>query len=418
MSFFHQKFLAIGFTTFIGLGMYANTSKVLAQENVSSIHYQSTDNHLLDTSDKVSSLSEQNQQKLFQSLNSIEQNEIQVAFSKGLYPNIQKHFTDLHIQYTNETKGSVAIKEQVWHGFHQDVACKIILAVNNQKGIPSLDMDEVAQHFNVSLNPNLSRLFVTFHEMAHCEANFAGKKGYHYQSITSSQAVLFDKALKQQSVVIGKHPLSEYFDETFADAYAFLALMKVTNFDKKTEIFLQNMATIRQEVADIQTEARGALYDPHGSEKGMTVLAQMAQDEQFKTLLMNDNDGSFIYELATTIASTHLNEIIASEDFEKVLKTKGSVDKVSEEVFNTVKEHIVFQEYKPLTAEMEMVAQKSTLEYDATLDDADNGLDLSNFKTATHQVIENLTHLSKISSNIEKIRQQSLANKSESDFKL
>jgi hypothetical protein len=410
MHFSNKHFLQIGLSAMMALGLGMQAHSVQAQEvnapsgvETSFIHYDANSNHITDFQGKVSEMPSEQRQVLYQNFDVIAQKELHQVLALGMYPHVAQNIDNLHFDYHDETVGSEAYNIPVWKGLHRETSCKVVLGLVNHQGTIALGFDDISEKLDVKIDPNMGRLFVTLHELAHCEADFAKHEGYHYQALDDNSVAQFDAYLdSHHDLQIGNNRLHDYFDETFADSYAALALLKVTNFERSSITFIQNMGSLRQELSDFQTQAHGMLDDPHTTEKSLMTITELAEDPQFINLLKNDTDGSFIYQVATTLASTHLNEIIASQDFSQIINgQKINLDSIDASSIQTIMKNTTFVEYKPVK------------DGDNQYDDPDNGLDLTNFKTATHLLLQNKN---KITQNIALMRQQSMATDNSNQY--
>lgn len=412
MSFSNKRFLQIGLSAVMALGfsMQANLGHAQENNNVADsgttyIHYEANSNHITDSNLPVSEMTSGQRKEIFQSFDNITQKEVKQLLASGLYPNVAKNLNNLHFDYQDEKVGSEAYNIPVWHGLHRETSCKVVLGLSNHNGIMALGFDDISQKLDLKLDPNMGRLFVMMHELGHCEADFAKQEGYHYDGLDAKSIAEFDAYLdSHDDMKIAKSRLHDYFDETFADSYAALGLLKATNFDRSSITFIQNIGSLRQELSDFQTQLNGMLDDPHTTEKSLMTITELAENPEFQQRLKNDTDGSFIYQVATTLASTHLNEIIASEDFAKIINgEKPYLDSNTSKTIQTIMTNVKFQEYKPENGDT-----------DADKDDPDNGLDLSNFKTATNSFTQNKAQ---IANNIAQMRAQSMASDNKNAIK-
>lgn len=332
----HMRFLKIGIGTLLALGVVSvfaqnipvdhthqvSNQVVMESHAQSGLQYNTTSNQILPSQGEISQFNETQGNALLDKVQKLVDNEYHNFVSQGLYPHVIKNQDRLLFSYENEKTGSEAFFVPMVDGETKTMACNIVLGVRNHQGVPTLDFDDIAQDFKVSLDPNLSRLFVEMHELAHCEANFIGHEGYIHTGFSQAQNNTWDSLIfDRQGMRIGKHTLHEYFDETYADTYAAVALLKVTHFNPQTVQFLEQIYSLRTNIANLYAQqGKSVFYDPHSSQKSLGVIIDLAKNNaQFKDMVIQDTYGKVPYAMATQLASNHIDELMASESFKDVL---------------------------------------------------------------------------------------------------
>jgi hypothetical protein len=347
----YMRFLNIGIGALLALGVGSVFAQNIQTDNhtvsnhnqiamQSGIQYNNNSNQILPAQGEISQFNETQSNALLTKVQALVGKEFHTFIAQGLYPHVVKNQDRLLFSYENEKTGSEAFFVPLIDGENKTMACNIVLGVRNHAGIPTLDFDDIAQDFKVSLDPNLSRLFVELHELAHCEANFIGHEGYVHSGFSQAQNSIWDSLIfDRQGMSIGKHTLHEYFDETYADSYAAVALLKITHFNEQTIQFLNQIYQLRTNIAQSYAQqGKSEFYDPHSSQKSLGSIVNLAQnDAQFKDMVMNDNHGQVAYAMATTLASNHIDELMASQSFQQILSQSSvEFDDDYQQTFNQI----------------------------------------------------------------------------------
>lgn len=273
--------------------------------------------------DKISEFDLPTQTQLLKLAVPILKEEFRIDLNNGLYPYTTANSANIDLIFKNDKIGSEAVRH--YDTANNKLVCNIYIGINNDNGTPTLDFYKTAKKLGIDLNANYVRQFVLLHELAHCEANFRKTNNYINGTLTETENKQFNSFLNSDNgLKIGENHFEAYFDETFADTYAAINFLKLYDFSNQSIDFLKKTVSFRYAVSNFWKEHnKDDFYDPHSSAQSLDILVQNLSNPQFIEKLKNDKNSEFAYNIATQLASNHLNTLMAEKLFLTKINEQG-----------------------------------------------------------------------------------------------
>lgn len=293
--------------------------------NETKLNYINQVSKVFPMKDKISEFDEKTQTQLLKLAMPLLKEEFRIDLNNGFYPFDTQNNVNIQLIFKNDKVGSEAVRH--YDKNTNTLECDVYLGVNNDDGTPTLDFYKTAKQLNVKINPSFARQFVLLHELAHCEANFRKMGSYQNNALNEKETQDFNDFLNnEKGLVIEKNHFYSYFDETFADSYAAINFLKLYNFSNESIEFIKDVIHFRKEIeAYWKNQNKDSFYDAHSSAMPLSLLIKDIENPNLELIekLKKDTSSTVTYNLATELASSHLDDLISNPEFLKQVNNEG-----------------------------------------------------------------------------------------------